>query len=209
MECSYISCRSVRPLVYYSEKTEKRERFLKIKFWRPRKGGLAGYMVQAFGEPMTNAAALRCRMLHLDKGLFLNYNEHCSVWGDSMNKAVTTKEEILKIGRELIRQQGWAAINIRAVAAACSVSVGSIYNYFTSKADLVGAIVESVWHEIFHRSEDETVFRDIQACIAWLYQQMEYGHKQYPGFFALHSLSFIHEEKADGKNACNKPGNTC
>ena len=90
-----------------------------------------------------------------------------------MNKAVTTKEEILKIGRELIRQQGWAAINIRAVAAACSVSVGSIYNYFTSKADLVGAIVESVWHEIFHRSEDETVFRDIQACIAWLYQQME------------------------------------
>ena len=30
---------------------------------------------------MTNAAALRCRMLHLDKGLFLNYNEHCSVWG--------------------------------------------------------------------------------------------------------------------------------
>ena len=84
-------------------------------------------------------------------------------------------------------------------AAACGVSVGSIYNYFTSKADLVGAIVESVWHEIFHRSEDETVFRDIQACIAWLYQQMEYGHKQYPGFFALHSLSFIHEEKADGK----------
>ena len=156
-------------------------------------------MVQAFGEPMTNAAALRCRMLHLDKGLFLNYNEHCSVWGDSMNKAVTTKEEILKIGRELIRQQGWAAINIRAVAAACGVSVGSIYNYFTSKADLVGAIVESVWHEIFHRSEDETVFRDIQACIAWLYQQMEYGHKQYPGFFALHSLSFIHEEKVDGK----------
>ena len=155
-------------------------------------------MVQAFGEPMTNAAALRCRMLHLDKGLFLNYNEHCSVWGDSMNKAVTTKEEILKIGRELIRQQGWAAINIRAVAAACGVSVGSIYNYFTSKADLVGAIVESVWHEIFHRSEDETVFRDIQACIAWLYQQMEYGHKQYPGFFALHSLSFIHAEKADG-----------
>ena len=65
-----------------------------------------------------------------------------------MNKAVTTKEEILKIGRELIRQQGWAAINIRAVAAACSVSVGSIYNYFTSKADLVGAIVESVWHSV-------------------------------------------------------------
>ena len=63
---------------------------------------------------MTNAAALRCRMLHLDKGSFLDYNEQRSVRGDSMNKAVTTKEEILKTGRELIRQQGWAAINIRA-----------------------------------------------------------------------------------------------
>ncbi len=127
-----------------------------------------------------------------------------------MNKAVTTKEEILKIGRELIRQQGWAAINIRAVAAACGVSVGSIYNYFTSKADLVGAIVESVWHEIFHRSEDETVFRDIQACIAWLYQQMEYGHKQYPGFLpSIHSALSMRKKRMGKKNACNRPGNTC
>ena len=110
---------------------------------------------------MTNAAALRCRMLHLDKGSFLDYNEQPSGRGDSMNKAETTKEEILKTSRALIQEQGW-----------CGVSVGSIYNYFTSKADIVGAIVESVWHEIFHRSEDETVFRDIQACIAWLYQQM-------------------------------------
>lgn len=89
-----------------------------------------------------------------------------------MNKAVTTKEEILKIGRELIRQQGWAAINIRAVAAACSVSVGSIYNYFTSKADLVGAIVESVCMRFSIVQKMKPYFGTF-ACIAWLYQQME------------------------------------
>lgn len=59
-----------------------------------------------------------------------------------MNTVVTSKEEILKTSRELIQQKGWSAVNIRSVAAACGVSVGSIYNYFGSKAELVGATVE-------------------------------------------------------------------
>ena len=89
-----------------------------------------------------------------------------------MNTAVTSKEEILKTSRELIRRQGWAAVSIRSVAASCGVSVGSIYNYFDSKTDLIGATVESVWCEIFHRPEDDAVFRDVQACVAWMYQRM-------------------------------------
>lgn len=116
-----------------------------------------------------------------------------------MNHVVTSKEEILKTSRELIQQEGWAAVNIRSVAAACGVSVGSIYNYFDSKAALVGATVESIWCEIFHRPEDEAVFQDTQACIAWLYGRMEYGCKRYPGVFSLHSLGFMGEDKSDGK----------
>lgn len=46
-----------------------------------------------------------------------------------MNTVVTSKEDILKASRELIRERGWSAISIRSVAAACGVSVGSIYNY--------------------------------------------------------------------------------
>ena len=82
-----------------------------------------------------------------------------------MNTVVTSKEEILRASRELIRQKGWDAVNIRSVAAACGVSVGSIYNYFDSKAALVGAAVESVWCEIFHRPEDEAVFENTLACV--------------------------------------------
>ena len=61
-----------------------------------------------------------------------------------MNTIVTSKEEILKTSRALIQEQGWSAVSIRSVAAACGVSVGSIYNYFDSKAELVSATVESV-----------------------------------------------------------------
>ena len=71
--------------------------------------------------------------------------------GDYMNTIVTSKEEILKNSRELIREKGWAAVSIRSVASACGVSV------------------------------------------------MAYGYEQYPGFFTLHSLGFMQEDKADGK----------
>ncbi len=116
-----------------------------------------------------------------------------------MNTVVTSREKILQTSRELIQQQGWSAVSIRSVATACGVSVGSIYNYFDSKTELIGATVESVWCEIFHRPEDATVFEDIQVCITWIYDRMAYGCKQYPGFFTLHSLGFLREEKSDGK----------
>ena len=116
-----------------------------------------------------------------------------------MNTIVTSKEEILKTSRALIQEQGWSAVSIRSVAAACGVSVGSIYNYFDSKAELVSATVESVWREIFHRPEDAAVFQDVQACVIWVYERMAYGYEQYPGFFTLHSLGFMRDEKADGK----------
>lgn len=116
-----------------------------------------------------------------------------------MNTVVTSREKILQTSRELIQQQGWSAVSIRSVATACGVSVGSIYNYFDSKVELIGATVESVWCEIFHRPEDIAVFEDIQVCITWIYDRMAYGCKQYPGFFTLHPLGFLREEKSDGK----------
>ena len=116
-----------------------------------------------------------------------------------MNTIVTSKQEILKTSRELIQQQGWSAVSIRSVASACGVSVGSIYNSFDSKAELITATVESVWCEIFHRPEDDAVFQDVQTCITWMYGRMAYGCTQYPGFFNLHSLGFMREEKMDGK----------
>lgn len=125
-----------------------------------------------------------------------------------MNLTATSKEDILKASRTLIQQNGWAAVNIRAVAAACGVSVGCIYNYFGSKTELVSATVESIWSDIFHRPEDEAVFRDTLACVRWMYRQLEYGCAQYPGFFTHHSLGFMHQGTADGNSRCSRRGST-
>ena len=45
-----------------------------------------------------------------------------------MNTVVTSREEILKTSRELIQQQGWSAVSIRSVAAACGAGTAGGVN---------------------------------------------------------------------------------
>jgi len=116
-----------------------------------------------------------------------------------MKPSATSKEEILAVCRDLIRQQSGTALNVREVAAACGISVGTVYNYFGSKAELVGAAVESVWFDIFRCSEDTAQFRTTQDCVRWLFDRLAYGNHRYPGFFSLHSVSFVSADKAQGK----------
>ena len=97
-----------------------------------------------------------------------------------MNHLATSKEDILAASRELIKESGWTAVSIRTVAPRCSVSAGTIYNYYESKADLLGDIIERIWREIFFHSEDEQVFKDVAACISWIYKRLEYGNEVTP-----------------------------
>ena len=119
--------------------------------------------------------------------------------GGKLNHLATSKEDILAVSRELIKENGWAAVSIRAVASRCSVSTGTIYNYYESKADLLGDTIESIWREIFFHPEEEPIFKDVVACISWIYERLEYGNEQFPGFFSLHSFGFMKNEKTDGK----------
>ncbi len=67
-----------------------------------------------------------------------------------MNNAVISKDMILSASKQLVMEKGLYAINMRMVAERCGIAVGSVYNYFPSKTDLIAATVESVWQSIFH-----------------------------------------------------------
>ena len=45
-----------------------------------------------------------------------------------MNTSVTSRDAILSVSRQFITQNGFGSVNMRAIAAACGVSVGSVYN---------------------------------------------------------------------------------
>lgn len=121
-----------------------------------------------------------------------------------MNIVVTSKQDILEASRQLIQQQGWKAVNIRSVAAACGVSVGSIYNYYGSKQELVSDTIESIWTEIFHFPNDPSVFSSIESCVSWMYTQMAWGQEHYPNFFTIHSLGFMPSAIDEGKSKMNQ-----
>lgn len=116
-----------------------------------------------------------------------------------MNKADISREAILHISRELLCSEGWKAVNIRTVAASCQVSVGTIYNYFTSKSDLAAATVESVWQDIFHFSGSHEGTDSFTGCVQWMFECMKKGEERYPGFFRSHPVVFLEEGKSGGQ----------
>ena len=61
---------------------------------------------------------------------------------------VTSKEAILAVCKEFVKENGLQSLNMRTVAEKCNVSVGSVYNYFPSKADLIAATIQDVWQSI-------------------------------------------------------------
>ena len=121
-----------------------------------------------------------------------------------MNTVITSKEAILNISRQLIQKQGCTAINIRNVAAACGVSIGSIYNYFNSKSDLMAAVIESVWHDIFHFPDNIDNSINFLDCVSIIFNNIQEGVKKYPGFFTLHSISFLGNDKVNGQKLMAK-----
>lgn len=56
---------------------------------------------------------------------------------------------ILSDAKEIASEQGVNKINIRLVAQRCNISIGTVYNYYATKTDLLIAVVEDFWTEAF------------------------------------------------------------
>lgn len=77
------------------------------------------------------------------------------------NKAVLSKQQILDAAYELADSEGLGALSVRGLATFCGISVGSVYNYFPTKADLVSDVIGRFWrqalpHDIFDVQAGET-----------------------------------------------------
>lgn len=107
-----------------------------------------------------------------------------------MGTASISREEILEASRLMLQGRGRVAIHMRSVAGRCGVSVGALYNYFSSKTELVAATVESIWQELFRIPADLPEEERFCKCIQWLYDSIQGGNKRYPGFLTLHAMGF-------------------
>lgn len=121
-----------------------------------------------------------------------------------MNKIATSQEEILAASRKIILEKGVASFSMRQTAAAVGVAVGSLYNYFPSKADLLSATIGSIWEEIFQPLARLSSVDDFTKFISEMFDAIKKGEEKYPGFFSLHSLDFAADDKEKEKAAMNQ-----
>lgn len=56
------------------------------------------------------------------------------------------REKLLSEARRQVQEFGYGAVTIRSVASACNVGVGTLYNYFPSKDNLIAAFMAEDWH---------------------------------------------------------------
>ena len=118
---------------------------------------------------------------------------------NTINTIITSKEAILATCRKIVSEKGLSSLNMRAVAEACHVALGSLYNYFPSKDDLMIATIESVWQDIFHVEHRCETNLSFPEYICHLFDLVQEGTKEYPNFFTAHSLSFASSGKSKAR----------
>lgn len=65
------------------------------------------------------------------------------------------QERILACARVLLLEQGMDGLNIRTVASACGVAVGTVYNYYGSKDQLIASILLQDWLQSMREAAGE------------------------------------------------------
>jgi AcrR family transcriptional regulator len=57
------------------------------------------------------------------------------------------KELILSKAKEILYDDGYQKLSMRNVASACNIALGTIYNYYPTKKELVIEMMTEYWHE--------------------------------------------------------------
>lgn len=90
------------------------------------------------------------------------------------------ENNLIREAGKQIRESGYGALTVRSVAKACGVGVGTVYNYFPSKDNLVAACMLEDWNgcmeKIRKTSEGSDSPEPVVRCI---YDQLlEYASRQ-------------------------------
>ena len=63
------------------------------------------------------------------------------------------KEDICRTARQMLAEENYADFSIRNVAVRCGIGMGTIYNYFSSKEEIVAEILLADWHVVLRRMD--------------------------------------------------------
>lgn len=123
-------------------------------------------------------------------------NEWCEA---VLNTGITSKEAILQSCRESVASKGLGAVNMRSVADRSQIALGTLYNYFDNKDELLLATVEEIWKDIFHMDHRCPTERSFPEYVEYIFGCVQKGAENYPDFLSAHSVSIASSGKEKAK----------
>ena len=66
-----------------------------------------------------------------------------------MRNKISSKEAIIATGEKIIMEEGLAKCSIRRIAKELSLAVGTIYNYYPSREELLLQVFHVSWEKSF------------------------------------------------------------
>ena len=117
-----------------------------------------------------------------------------------LNTVITSKAAIMQVCRRIVAEKGMKALNMRTVANACHIALGTLYNYYADKDALILATVESIWRDIFHAEPPMKAGAFFPDYVAQLYARIRKGAEAYPGFLTGHSIAIAGAKRDEAKS---------
>lgn len=116
-----------------------------------------------------------------------------------MNKAATSKEELLETAREIAYREGIGKLSIRRLASESGVAIGTVYNYYPSKGDLITGVMEDFWRRVFHGSHFDVESDDFLASCRDIFLRLKENLSTFRQEFLDDILSSGQAEQGQGR----------
>ncbi|MDO4772469.1 MAG: TetR/AcrR family transcriptional regulator [Bacillota bacterium] len=112
-----------------------------------------------------------------------------------MNKVTISKNEIIQSAKTMAMRIPIQEISIREIAKQCGMSVGSVYNCFPSKNELLIETVTAIWDEIVDDELFQSEPHGFLQTVESLFHSVKAGEQKYPSFLNRHGLVVSNKEK--------------
>ena len=116
---------------------------------------------------------------------------------NNLNKKEKTKDIILNEAMKIAHAEGLSKISMRKIANNCDIGLGTIYNYYPTKDDIILDLVEGFWKTCFKgvsdlKHDDMDFFKYIENIY---FHILNYLNK-----FKMHCMEYISELPISSKN---------
>lgn len=119
-----------------------------------------------------------------------------------MPKRSIDKKLLIDEAYRIAKQEGLSSLSVRKLASTCGIAVGSVYSYFSTKADLTTAVIERFFSDALF--EDCCHVREGERFTAYLrrfHTSLKRAFETYEADWLSEIQRLPYDERAAGKTA--------